>query len=109
MNDFAGSLMPGGGAVDGQAGAELAELSMPYRGKDPSEQEYELAMALVRVGEGQIPDLGAKDYWLRVRNNLAKKMVEQRVAIEATSVVAADMVSSGQSPEVWIIWYSRFL
>ncbi len=78
--------------MDGQAVAQLAELSTPYRGKDPSEQEYELAMALVRIGEGQIPDLGAKDYWLRVRNNLARKLVEQRVAIEATSVVAADMV-----------------
>jgi hypothetical protein len=78
--------------VDGQVVAQLAELSTPYRGKDPSAQEYELAMALVHVEESQIPDLGAKDYWLRVRNNLVKKIVEQRVAIEATSVVAADMV-----------------
>jgi hypothetical protein len=73
--------------------AQLADLAKRYQGEDLGQLEYELAMALARIGDaGQIPDLGPKDYWLRVRDNLVKRVVEQRVAIEATAVVVADLV-----------------
>jgi hypothetical protein len=79
--------------LDG-ATTELAELSEQYRGKSPGEQEYELALALSRIGdEDRIPDLGPKDYWLRVRDNLVRKIIEQRVAIGAVAVVAAEQVA----------------
>jgi len=74
---------------------ELARLSARYQGKDPGEQEYELAISLVRIGEGsQTPDLGAKDFWLHVRGDLAKKVVELHIAIDATAVAAAEQVLS---------------
>lgn len=72
---------------------QLAELAMPYRGKEPGELEYELAMALVRIGEeNQTPDLGAKDFWSHVRDDLVGKVVGLRITIEATAVTAADQV-----------------
>lgn len=76
-----------------QTAEHLAELSMPYRDKEPGEQEYELAVSLVRIGEiTPAPDLGPKDFWLRVRDNLAEKLIEQRVAVETTGVAAAGQV-----------------
>jgi hypothetical protein len=73
--------------------AELAELSTPYQGKGLGEQEYELALALVRIGEeNQTPDLGVKDFWLRARSDLVGKVVELRVVVDATAVAAADQV-----------------
>jgi hypothetical protein len=79
--------------MGGLTAAQLAELAAPYRGKEPGEQEYELAVALARAGgENQTPDLGVKDFWLRVRDDLAGKVVALRVTIEATAVTAADQV-----------------
>ena len=79
--------------MTGLAAEQLVMLSKPYQGKDSGEQEYELAVALVQVGEGtQIPDLGPKDLWLRIRDELARKVIEQRVLLEATGVVAAGQV-----------------
>jgi hypothetical protein len=71
----------------------LAALSEQYQGKDPGAQEYELAIALVRADEQtSIPDLGVKDSWLRIRDALVEKTIEQRVAVEATAVAAASQV-----------------
>jgi hypothetical protein len=71
----------------------LAALSEGYQGKDRGEQEYQLAIALVQADEQTpIPDLGVKDSWLRVRDGLVEKIIEQRVAVEATAVTAAGQV-----------------
>jgi hypothetical protein len=79
--------------VTGPEAAQLAELSTQYQGKGIGEQEYELALALVQIEEEtQIPDLGPKDFWVRVREDLVRRVIEQRVAVEATAVVAADQV-----------------
>src|SRR5690348_277323 len=79
--------------MDGPTAEQLAELSKRYQGKEPGEQEYELAMALVDIGSShQIPDLGPKDFWLRLRDEVAGRVIELRVAISATAVVAAQQI-----------------
>lgn len=95
--------------MDWPTAQQLAELSKGYQGKESGEQEYELAMALVDIGSGnQIPDLGPRDFWLRLRDELAGKVIELRVAIGATAVVAAQQVlvwadSSGLSSVLYEI------
>jgi hypothetical protein len=79
--------------VNGLTAEQLAELSMPYRDMKYGEQEYELAVTLAGIGERTpVPDLGLKDTWERVRDNLAKKVIEQRVVVEATAIAAAEQV-----------------
>jgi hypothetical protein len=79
--------------MDGPTAEQLAELSKRYQGKEPGEQEYVLAMALVDIGSSnQIPDLGPKDFWLRLRDEVAGRVIELRVAISATAVVAAQQI-----------------
>jgi hypothetical protein len=66
---------------------------MQYRGRDLGEQESELTVALVRIEEKeQISDHGSKDYWLHVREDLVRKVIELHTTTDATAVAAADQV-----------------
>lgn len=89
----------GRGTVNGLTVEELVELSKPYRNMEYGEQEYELAVTLAGIGERTpVPDLGPKDVWQRVRDNLATKVIEQRLALEATAVAAAEQVLTWAGP-----------
>ena len=82
--------------------ANLADLAEPFLGKSAGEQEYELALALVRVGEPErAPELGLEDLWLRARDDIAARLSSQRAQVaaitahvvsEATIAAAADQV-----------------
>lgn len=79
--------------MDGLAAAQLAEQSIQYRGMASSEQEDLLTVALVRIEEGrQVPAPAPKDYWLRVRDELVRKVIALHTTVEATAPAAADQV-----------------
>jgi hypothetical protein len=64
--------------------AELADLAEPFLGKGAGKQEYELALALARLGEPERPpDLGLEDLWLRARDNIAARLSSQWAQAEA--------------------------
>jgi hypothetical protein len=66
--------------------AELADLAEPFLGKGAGKQEYELALALVRLGEPErAPDLGLEDLWLRARDNIAAWLSSHWAQAEAFS------------------------
>ena len=71
--------------MGGLAAAQLAERSIQYRGMASSEQEDLLTVALVRIEEGgQVPAPAPKDYWLRVRDELVRKVIALHTTVEAT-------------------------
>ena len=79
--------------MGGLAAAQLAEQSIQYRGMASSEQEDLLTVALVRIEEGgQVPAPAPKDYWLRVRDELVRKVIALHTTVEATAAAAADQV-----------------
>ena len=79
--------------MNGQQPLAFAELVDEYRGKDPDEQEYLLALALDKARDDeQIPDLGAKDFWLRAKDSLVRRILEQRVAVQAVVGTAVQQV-----------------
>lgn len=95
--------------MDRRAAAQLVELSRQYRGKDPDEQNQEMAAALVRIGGGTGgADVGTKDYWLRVRDGLVRATSQSDPATGATVAAIADQVvrwatSSGLDPMAYQI------